>query len=82
MVARIEVLPELIPKAVEALFLEQLNCSYRPGGWTLRQVVHHIVDSHINGCIRFKLALTEECPAITPFDETLGRIGRRSEYAC
>jgi len=48
---------------------EQLDTPYRPGGWTVRQVVHHLPDSHLNAYTRFKLALTEERPTIKPYDE-------------
>jgi hypothetical protein len=47
----------------------QLQTPYRPGGWTVRQVVHHVPDSHMNAYIRFKLALTEDNPTIKPYDE-------------
>jgi len=47
----------------------QLDTAYRPGGWTVRQVVHHCADSHMNSFIRFKLALTEENPTIKPYHE-------------
>lgn len=47
----------------------QLDTPYRPGGWTLRQLVHHVADSHLNGYVRAKLALTEETPTIKPYDE-------------
>ena len=47
----------------------QLDTPYRPGGWTVRQVVHHVPDSHLNAYIRFKLALTEDTPTIKPYDE-------------
>lgn len=50
--------------AVQGLTDEQLDTPYRPGGWTVRQVVHHLPDSHLNGYVRFKLALTEEAPFI------------------
>ncbi len=65
----IEELPSLIQKAVEGLSQEQLDTSYRPDGWTLRQVVHHVADSHINSYIRFKWALTEEMPTIKAYNE-------------
>jgi uncharacterized damage-inducible protein DinB len=65
----IEDLPELLRNAVRELDNEQLNTPYRSGGWTVRQVVHHIADSHINAYVRFKLALTEENPVIKPYDE-------------
>lgn len=48
---------------------QQLNTPYRPGGWTIRQVVHHCADSHMNSLLRFKWALTEENPTIKPYEE-------------
>lgn len=65
----IEAAPAQLRAAVEGLKEEQLNEPYRPGGWTVRQVVHHLADSHMNSLIRFKLALTEEQPTIKPYDE-------------
>ena len=63
-------LPETLAKAVEDLSDDQLDTEYRPGGWTLRQTVHHVADSHANSLIRFKLALTEdEAPTIRPYYE-------------
>ena len=56
-------------EAVRGLSDAQLDTPYRPGGWTVRQVVHHFADSHMNGYIRFRLALTEEEPTIKPYDE-------------
>lgn len=61
--------PAKLGAAVEGLLDEQLDTPYRPGGWTARQVVHHLADSHRNGYVRFKLALTEAEPAIKPYDE-------------
>lgn len=55
--------------AVAGLTDAQLDTAYREGGWTVRQVVHHTADSHMNSFIRFKLALTEETPHIKPYDE-------------
>ena len=63
--------PERLSSAVEGLTTEQLDSPYRPGGWTLRQVVHHCADSHMNSWIRFKLALTEDKPVIKPYMEDL-----------
>jgi len=51
------------------LTASQLDTPYRPGGWTVRQVVHHVPDSHLNAYVRFKLALTEDSPTIKPYDE-------------
>lgn len=62
-------LPQKIVEAVEGLSDEQLDTPYRPEGWTVRQTVHHVADSHINSLCRFKLAMTEENPTIRPYDE-------------
>jgi uncharacterized damage-inducible protein DinB len=62
-------LPAHLREAVTGLRDDQLNTPYRDGGWTLRQVVHHIADSHANALIRFKLALTEDWPTIKAYDE-------------
>ncbi len=61
--------PEDIREAVRGLSDAQLDTPYRPGGWTVRQLVHHIADSHINAYTRVKLALTETAPTIKPYDE-------------
>jgi hypothetical protein len=62
-------LPGALRAAVSGLNDTQLDTPYREGGWTVRQVVHHLGDSHINSFVRFKLALTEDCPTIKPYDE-------------
>src|SRR5690349_13102411 len=67
----IEKLPEEINKAVLNLNDEQLDTQYRENGWTIRQVVHHIADSHMNAYIRFKLTITEDKPTIKPYFEGL-----------
>lgn len=69
LVAEIAALPEALAAAVARLGAEQLATPYRPGGWTLRQVVHHVADSHMNAYVRFKLAYTQDEPTITPYDE-------------
>ena len=69
MIDVLEKLPNLMRAAVSGLTDAQLETPYRPGGWTLRQVVHHVPDSHMNSFVRFKLALTEENPTIKPYDE-------------
>jgi len=61
--------PANLKAAVRGLSEEQLNTPYRPGGWTVRQVVHHVPDSHLNSYVRFKLALTEDEPTIKPYAE-------------
>jgi len=68
-ISSISTLPDRLRKATPHLTNEQLDTSYRPGGWTIRQLVHHLADAHINGYIRFKLALTEESPTVKPYDE-------------
>jgi hypothetical protein len=70
-IADIEDAPAQFRKALEGLAPEQVNTPYRPGGWTVRQVVHHVADSHMNAYIRFHLALTEDEPAVKPFPENL-----------
>src|SRR5262245_58119381 len=62
--------PPALRASVARLTDAQIDTSYRPGGWTVRQVVHHIPESHMNAYIRFKLALTEENPTIKSYDET------------
>lgn len=68
-VERIASLPQKLRMLVASFSDEQLSTPYRPGGWTVRQVVHHLADSHVNSYIRFKLALTEDHPTIRPYDE-------------
>jgi hypothetical protein len=65
----IELFPAKLKHAVSGLTDVQLDTPYREGGWSIRQVVHHTADSHMNSYIRFKLALTEEMPAIRPYLE-------------
>jgi hypothetical protein len=62
-------LPRAISEAVAGLNDEQLDTEYRPEGWTVRQTVHHVADSHLNSYCRFKLAVTEEKPTIRPYYE-------------
>lgn len=62
--------PERLAKAIAGFSEEQLNTPYREGGWTVRQVVHHIADSHANAFTRFRLALTEDNPTIKPYDQS------------
>lgn len=61
--------PARVRAAIAGLSNEQLETPYREGGWTVRQVVHHLVDSHINSYVRFRLALTEDAPTIKPYYE-------------
>jgi len=68
-IARIAETPAALRAAVAGLDARQLATPYRPGGWTVRQVVHHVPDSHMNAYIRFKLALTEENPTIKTYQE-------------
>jgi hypothetical protein len=65
----IEQTPSNLRAAVKGLSAEQLDTPYRPEGWTVRQLTHHVPDSHLNAYIRFKLALTEDDPTIKPYAE-------------
>ena len=65
--AELSALPSNIRAAVDGLTDAQLDTPYRDGGWTVRQVVHHVADSHMNGLTRVKLALTEDSPTIKPY---------------
>jgi hypothetical protein len=61
--------PQYLEDTIQAFSEGQLNTPYRPGGWTVAQVIHHLSDSHMNALMRFKLALTEDNPTIKPYDE-------------
>jgi len=65
----LRLLPNRLRAAVAGLEDHQLDTPYRPDGWTVRQVVHHVADSHANSYVRFKLALTEDWPTIKSYDE-------------
>ncbi len=71
LISEIEIAPSKLKKVVMNLNSQQLNTPYRPGGWTVKQVVQHLIDSHMNALIRFQLALTEENPTIKPYREDL-----------
>ncbi|HYI07758.1 MAG TPA: putative metal-dependent hydrolase [Thermoanaerobaculia bacterium] len=71
MIDTIAAAPARMREAVAGLSEEQLDTPYRDGGWTVRQVVHHVPDSHLNAYCRLKLALTESEPTIRPYDESL-----------
>jgi len=68
-IASMEQMPAKLRAALKGLRPKQLDTPYREGGWTVRQVAHHIADSHLNGYTRLKLALTEDEPTIKPYDE-------------
>jgi hypothetical protein len=68
-IAEIERVPAALREAVAGLSPKQLDTPYRPEGWTVRQVIHHVPDSHLNAYIRTKLALTEDEPTIKPYEE-------------
>src|SRR6185436_1749458 len=61
--------PARFREAVRGLDDAQLDTPYRPDGWTVRQVIHHVPDSHINSYVRFRLAVTEDNPTVKPYDE-------------
>ncbi len=77
-IARLDATPAKVRAAVIGLSIPQLDTPYRDGGWTPRQVVHHLVDSHFNALCRLKLALTESNPTIKPYDEAAW--ARLSDY--
>jgi len=66
---QIEAAPAELRAAVAGLTADRLDTPYRPDGWSVRQVVHHLPDSHMNAYVRMKMALTEEVPTIKPYDE-------------
>lgn len=68
-IATIAALPFQLADAVRGLDQQQLDTPYRDGGWTVRQVVHHLADSHVNAYVRTKLLLTENNPTVKPYDE-------------
>lgn len=68
-ITTIEVLPEKLKKLVNNLSYDELDDSYRPEGWNIKQIVHHLADSHMNSFIRFKLILTEDNPTIKSYNE-------------
>jgi uncharacterized damage-inducible protein DinB len=68
-IAEIRDLPRLLKVALADLGEEKLDTPYREGGWTVRQLVHHIADSHMNGYTRFRLGLTEDKPTVKPYNE-------------
>ena len=70
-IGEIEEFPIKLQAEIDGLNEEQLDTVYRPGGWTLRQVVHHCADSHLNAFMRLKLTLTEDIPTIKPYEEAL-----------
>jgi uncharacterized damage-inducible protein DinB len=70
-IAEIQEIPGRLRVAVKGLSDARLDTPYRDGGWTVRQVVHHLADSHLNAYIRFRLALTEDEPTVKPYDQAL-----------
>jgi uncharacterized damage-inducible protein DinB len=69
MINDIEQAPAALRAAIKGLSAQQIETPYRDGGWTVRQVVHHVPESHMNAYIRFKLGLTEDSPTIKPYEE-------------
>jgi len=70
-IAQIEEAPAKLRAAVKGLTEQQLDTPYRDGGWTIRQVVHHLPDSHMNAYVRFKLAVTEDQPTVKTYEQEL-----------
>jgi uncharacterized damage-inducible protein DinB len=71
LIQEIAAAPAKLRAALAGLSPEQLDTPYREGGWTVRQVAHHVPDSHMNAYVRFRLALTEDCPAIKSYEQQL-----------
>lgn len=69
-ISEMEAAPALLREAVRGLSVEQLRTPYRAGGWSVAQVVHHVPDSHLNSYVRFKMAVTEDAPAIKTYEES------------
>jgi uncharacterized damage-inducible protein DinB len=67
----VEAAPMRLRKVLESISEKDLDLSYREGGWSIRQIVHHVADSHMNMLVRFKLALTEDSPVIKPYKQDL-----------
>jgi hypothetical protein len=74
--------PDRLRAAVAGLSDSQLDTPYRPDGWTVRQVVHHLADAQMNWYIRTKLALTEDEPHVSPWNEVRGRAARCTDAGC
>jgi hypothetical protein len=68
-IRELEILPVFLEHTVKDIPVNQLGYCYRPGGWNIKQIVHHVADSHLNFHIRLRLALTEETPTVKPYDE-------------
>ncbi|MCC7430576.1 putative metal-dependent hydrolase [bacterium] len=68
-IRKIKDLPKIAEQSIKGLSEEQLNTVYRKGGWTVKQVIHHLADSHLNAFVRMKLILTEENPTLKPYDQ-------------
>ncbi len=71
LIASLDTVPARLRAAIAGLSEQQLETPYRPDGWTVRQTVHHVADSHMNAYVRFKLGLTEDVPTIKPYQEKL-----------
>lgn len=71
LIEKLEQFPVVLATAVSSLTTEQLTTSYVEGEWTVAQNAHHLADAHLNGFVRVKLTLTEECPPLKPYDQDL-----------
>ena len=80
-IEEMKAMPAALRAALKGLSDSQLDTPYRPNGWTIRQVVHHVPDSHANGYIRFCFALHEDCPTIMPYDQDAWATSRYARTA-
>lgn len=79
-VLQIQALPNELSKALNGITPEGLQKTYRPGGWTVQQIIHHLADSHMNAWIRTKLLLTEDNPTVKPYNQDLWAEGKDYQY--
>ncbi len=80
-VLQIQALPNELSKLLNGISAENAENTYRPGGWNVRQIIHHIADSHLNAWVRTKLLLTEDNPTVKPYDENAWAAGKDYGFA-
>ncbi|MFM7764019.1 MAG: YfiT family bacillithiol transferase, partial [Sphingomonadales bacterium] len=80
-VLQIQVLPNELSKLLNRISAESTENTYRPGGWNVRQIIHHLADAHLNAWVRTKLTLTEENPTVKPWNENAWAEGKDYGFA-